>query len=347
MHGSFGCLFGRCLVFLLLLSWTTIGLSAQTMPQPLHILGIGNSYTEDMLWDLPEILAEDSASIDLHFIFVAGGALDDHASLMDSDAPKYCHFHYSNASAEWQSDTVCYSQIIKLHDWNIITLQQSSQYSGRYSNIKRWLPPVLDHLQLDCPEASLFWHFTWAYPQGSTHPGFANYDHSQQKMYHDVATVAYNLTQKDFSSYFTGLIPTGAVIQTLRDSTQIVTTGDFCRDFQHLDLTIGRYAASCTFYEAVLAPYTSRSVFDLDYIPANDSLRSAADYQQVRKIVYQLVHDPSIIWNSIDLDLVYRTLGYDLQGRLLGVPPGPRPYILRDFFTSGRKKGRIVLRSAR
>lgn len=328
-------------VLLLLTFVTMLPAAAQ---RKTAILCIGNSYTEDMLWRVPELLGNDTASVDLNFLYISGGALSDQAALMKNDKPNYIRFHFDNGSGQWLKDTTSYSVAIQAHDWDVITLQQCSQYSGNYSTIDHYLPSVLKYLQPDCPDADYYWHFTWAYPTDSQHPGFADYDHSQKKMYHDILYSTEKVMKGRFHDVFTGFIPTGAVIQELRDSTAIVTDHDFCRDDQHLDKTIGRYAAACTFYEAVLAPRLGTSVLDIDFQPADDSLRTTADYLQVREIVSQLVGNDSIIWSQLIDDHIYKSRFFEIRGAYLGFNPVRIPYIRQDFYESGRKRSNILMK---
>lgn len=308
------------------------------------VLGIGNSFTEDLFWRVPELLDKDTMLVDLNILVIKGGSLKDHASLMKNDKADYLLMHFDNSTGEWTKDTACYSAVIMAREWDVISLQECSQLSGNYSFISQYLPSVLDRLQHDCPFASIYWHFTWAYPIGSNHPGLANYDYSQQKMYHDILAVSEKVMRGRFQDCIAGLIPTGAVIQNLRDSTQIITEHDFCRDDLHLDLTIARYAAACTFYQAVLAPRIGSSILER-YNHPDDTSHSDADYQQIREIVARIVGNNRLLWSRLGNEHIYKTLFYEIHGIGLGYTPKRRPYIRQDFYESGRKCGNVLIKT--
>lgn len=318
-----------------------------TLPaqQKLNILGLGNSFTEDLLYRVPELFPDDTSSINLNYLYINGGSLDDHWNLINSDAPDYRFYHYDNTTSRWERDTIAFSQAIHREKWDIFILQQSSQYSGKYPTIHKRLNDVLSWLEKAFPQAEFYWHTTWAYAKDCNHPGYSLYEGNQQYMYRKIVESGYNIMEKDFEGHFDGLIPTGIVIQTLRDSTDIVTDRDFTRDGYHLDLGVGRYAAACTFFESVLASHLQHSLSDYVTLPANDSTLTAEEADIVRKTCQDVVHNDSLFIQLFADDIVYRSLYYDINGKLLGSAPGRNPYVQHKYYVSGRKEGSLIIRT--
>jgi hypothetical protein len=83
---------------------------------------------------------------------------------------------------------------------------------------------------------------TWAYAQNSTHAGFANYGRDQSRMYRAIVDAVGRVAE---TAGMDIVIPTGKAIQNAR-SSQLGDT--LCRDGYHLDLTVGRFVAACTWY---------------------------------------------------------------------------------------------------
>lgn len=330
-----------CILVCSLLS-AVASLSAQ---QKLNILGLGNSFIEDLLHRVPELFPDDISAINLNYLYISGGSLDDHWDLINNDAPDYWLYHYDNTTSQWERDTATFSQAIQREKWDIFILQQSSQYSGRYPTIQKRLNDVLSWLEKAFPQAEFYWHTTWAYSKDSNHTGFSFYEGNQQYMYHKIIESSYRILEEDYKGRFAGNIPTGIVIQTLRDSTDIVTERDFTRDGYHLDLGIGRYAAACTFHESVLTPHLHHSLLDHDGLPANDSTMTATDADVIRKTSFDIVHNDSLMLQLIANDIIYKSYFYDIDGRLLGSAPGRNPYVRRDLYVSGRKEGTIIIRN--
>lgn len=73
---------------------------------------------------------------------------------------------------------------IKYREWDYIILQQGSRESGlpsAYGNINVLINYVLANAT--DKNVKLAFNMTWAYRQGSSNWGFANYNNDQQKMY--------------------------------------------------------------------------------------------------------------------------------------------------------------------
>lgn len=325
-----------------LLSYSVTSAQVQTTPK-LHILGLGSSFMEDMLYRVPELFPADTASIDLNFLYISGGSLGDHWKLISSDLPAYKFLHYDNTSASWCTDTLAFSDVIHRHEWDIIILQQSAQFSGQYNTIPQYLNKVLPWLETRFPHAQFFWHLSWAFASDSDHPSFSFYNSNQNVMYRRIVNTAYRIMEEDYKGHFSGLIPTGIVIQTLRDSTDIITTHDYTRDGYHLDLGIGRYAAAATFYEAVLSDRLHHSLLDDDTLLAEDPTITSTERDLIRQICFDVVHNDSLILNLLADDIIYKSLYYDIFGKQLGRSPGRSPYVRQDFYVSGRTNSRVII----
>src|SRR5690606_32463399 len=119
-------------------------------------------------------------------------------------------------------------------------------------------------------KVKLILHQTWAYAQNSTHQGFANYNNDQKTMYDaivDATGRAADLIQADM------LVPTGTAIQNGRTS---LIGDNFTRDGYHLDLTIGRYTAACTWFEMLTGKSVVGNLFKPEAL--NDYETEIAQY---------------------------------------------------------------------
>ena len=106
------------------------------------------------------------------------------------------------------------------------------------------------------PKATIVWHKTWAYSRKSTHKAFPTYEKDQEKMYNMINQCVDKLQQAEDISI---IIPSGTTIQMLR-STRLCGDNDLTRDGFHLDRQCGRYAAACTWFEALIKPTLGISV---------------------------------------------------------------------------------------
>ena len=138
------------------------------------------------------------------------------------------------------------SEALKLEKWDIITLQQVSNLSGIFKTYEPYLSALASVIREDLPTVKLYFHQTWAYEIDSQHEGFKNYNNNQHVMYKKIISA----TNKASKLINAKLIPTGEVIQTLRDT---LSEFDYekgglslCRDGFHLSLDYGRFAAAAT-----------------------------------------------------------------------------------------------------
>ncbi len=310
-------------------------ISASSQQQKLRIFGLGNSFMEDMLFQVPELLEQDTSLVDLSYLHINGGSLSDHLKLITSDEPEYTFSHYDNSEMQWVKDTVRFSDVINLHKWDVIILQQSSQYSGKQDKTISDLEKLIKTLEEYHRDAAYYWHITWAYASDSNHPGFSFYDHSQLRMNYDITKLSFQIICEKFKSFFDGSIPSCAVIQLLRES-YLEEENDFCYDTYHIDRILGRYALACTFYESVLSPLLHKSLLsDVTAIPSDDSMHGTDDFLFIRQIVDSVVHNEQLKWRELLADKIYRTDYYDLQGNPQIHTPANSVSITRSIHLSG------------
>lgn len=234
----------------------------ERIPTTLKLLAIGNSFSVDAMQHL-YIVARDAGieNVVLGNLYIGGCSLATHMKNMTENSASYDFYTSSEEENGMVKDATKRSVLygIQYADWDYITIQQASNYSGlpeRYGD----LDGVVDYVMANKGEnAKLLWHMTWAYQQDSTHAGFANYGKDQMTMYNAiVSTVKSNVLTNDNIS---GYIPSGTTIQNLRTST----LGDtLTRDGYHLSLGIGRYAAALTW----LARITGYDIDNIKAIPS-------------------------------------------------------------------------------
>ncbi len=217
----------------------TVVQAGQKGKDAIRILAIGNSFSDDSMWYLYNILEQVGYnSIKLANLYIGGCTLETHAKNIESGAKAYTY--RVNTDGTWTS-TDSYNAIdaIKSDSWDYISVQQASGSSGMQDTFDPYLATIVNEVKKDCPDAKLVWNMTWAYQGNSTHSEFAKYDKSQSKMYNEiVATVKSKiLTNNDFKM----VIPVGTAIQNLRTSLY----GDnVTRDGYHLSYDAGRLTAA-------------------------------------------------------------------------------------------------------
>lgn len=223
-------------------------------PYTLRILGVGNSFTDDGMMYLPDLLeAAGIHNVVLGRLYYPGCSLRQHCEFDDAAAPKY--IYYKSTENRWvtMSESATLREGVGDERWDILVLQQSSPYSGVYFSYEPWLDRLIERVRYYCPNAGacVAWQMTWSYGSGSDHGAFPRYDRNSKVMYDAIVDAVRRMMEQ------TGIevvIPTGTAIENLRMEPFNNSPLDFTRDGYHLDLGCGRYTAACTWFQALVAP---------------------------------------------------------------------------------------------
>lgn len=269
----------KLISLLLALAFFSFDLSAQE--KVLKVLAIGNSFSEDGIENyLYELAQADGKQIIIGNMYIGGASVELHVKNSREDKASYSYRKIGRDGKKVTTKDVSISQAIADEDWDYISLQQASPFSGQYAIIMKDLPELITYVNsLKKPHTKLFYHQTWAYQKDSNHKGFANYDNNQLKMYAAIAQTSKKIGKtKDFAM----VIPAGTAIQNARTSSQ----GDsYTRDGYHLELTFGRFTAACTWYEKLF----KKDVRKNTYKPATISKKQA---QIAKQAAHKAVKKP-------------------------------------------------------
>lgn len=224
------------------------------------VLAIGNSFSEDAIEHYLYGLAKAGGyKVIIGNLYIGGAPLALHWKNAKGDSAAY---EYRKVAVNGNKERFPKTSIAKAladEKWDYISFQQSSPNSGLYETYVEPLPLLFDYVKQRAsnPQVKYVFHQTWAYAQTSTHSGFANYDKDQLKMYNSIVSTSKKARKL---MPFNLLVPAGTAIQNARTSF----IGDqMCRDGYHLNLYIGRYTASCVWYEAIF----KESVIGNTYLP--------------------------------------------------------------------------------
>ena len=126
--------------------------------------------------------------------------------------------------------------------WDVITVQQVSQLSGKKDTYYPWLTRLTDFIGVHT-DAKIVFHETWAYEDGCGHPGFANYRNDREEMEKEIASACAEICKREKLE----AVRTGEFIAALRknDFFNVKKGGiSLSRDGFHLNLSHGRLAAA-------------------------------------------------------------------------------------------------------
>lgn len=233
-------------------------LSSSVFAKQIKLLAIGNSFSDDAIEHYLHGLAKAAGDeIVIGNAYIGGSSLELHYNNSVNNAPAYS-FRKIIDGVKTFTESSTLELAIKNEEWDYISFQQVSQNSGMYDTYFPFLTNLIHYVKdlATNPNVELILHSTWAYAQNSNHSGFVNYGNNQMTMYNAIIDATSRVAQ---TAGINIIIPTGTAIQNGRTSS----LGDsFCRDGYHLELTYGRYTASCTWFEKLFEkPVTENTYF--------------------------------------------------------------------------------------
>lgn len=209
----------------------------------MKILSIGNSFSDDAHAYLYDLAKQRNIDLKLVNLVIGGCSLQRHWENIESNKADY---GLCINGKEWAEERVSANDTIKSQEFDIVTIQQVSHFSGMYETYQPYLDNLAAFVRENQPKAQLYFQKTWAYEIDSDHSEFYLYDKDQRKMYDalckatDIASGAVNAK----------LIKSGDVIQTMREKLPFFDYKNggesLCRDGFHMSLTYGRFAVALT-----------------------------------------------------------------------------------------------------
>lgn len=211
----------------------------------MKVLSIGNSFSEDAQRWLHDISLCGKTKIDTTNLLIGGCTLETHIDCIKNKKAIYC---LQGNRVEFIKNASV-NEIIENEEFDIITVQQASGFSGRPQSYIPYLSEIVNYIKKYQPNTKLYFHKTWSYEIDSTHGDFAFYNKDQGEMTRrisDCAEMVKRLTDLP-------IIPVGDFIQYLRDNTKEFDYknggNSLCRDGFHLSFDYGRFAAAAVWHK--------------------------------------------------------------------------------------------------
>jgi len=220
---------------------------AYAQQKTVRILAIGNSFSQDAVEQYLHELAEaEGISTIIGNMFIGGCSLERHVKNARDNAPAYAYRKIGTDGKKREKGKMSLEAVLADEDWDYVSLQQASPFSGMYETYEASLPELIEYVKARLPKKTkLMLHQTWAYASTSKHSGFKNYNCNQLTMYQAIADAVKKAAKV---SRIKIVIPSGTAIQNARTSF----IGDHLnRDGYHLDVKVGRYTAACTWFERI------------------------------------------------------------------------------------------------
>lgn len=250
----------------------------------MNILVIANSFGEDSTKFLYDMAKEEMPNLQVVNLYIGGCCLERHWDNVLSHAPLYDY----QLNGKSRGKLVAVNDVIKEREWDIITLQQCSGFSGKEESYEPYFGKLVQWIT-DCqPKAKMMIHQTWAYSIDSNHEHYSFYNNDQDRMYQQMLSCY----EKMSATYNMPMIPFGELIQTLRSDRYFdeeKTGTSFCRDGFHMHLLYGRYALAAMWYVGVLKGRLSTNGF----VPNSTEVALEDDFfHEVKRALIEILEGP-------------------------------------------------------
>lgn len=215
----------------------------------MNLLSLGNSFSEDALTYLHHIAESAGVCFDCMNLYIGGCSLESHAkNIAENNA---CYLPELNGDR--CASLVPPSFAVEQNEYDFITIQQASHYSGRFETYFPYAREIYNFFRSTQRKAKIYIHETWAYEADSTHTAFPDYGCDQRLMfrllhesYHRMAIELGGLP----------IIPVGSVVQHFRENVPEFNRSlggiPLTRDGYHLSIPLGRMLAGYVFAESLL-----------------------------------------------------------------------------------------------
>ena len=129
----------------------------------MHVLTIGNSFSEDSTRYLHGIARADGVNLQVANMYIGGCSLERHYRNMLSEEKAY-ELQYNGERTNF---SISIKEALLNRAWDIVTLQQVSNLSFNYQTYTPYLEELVKYVRRYAPKARIYIHQTWAYEAGS------------------------------------------------------------------------------------------------------------------------------------------------------------------------------------
>lgn len=265
----------------------------------MKILSIGNSFSIDAQTYVRDIALAGNEEMILGNLYIGGCSLERHMQNVLSGEAAYEYYFNNEYQGVSTIDTA-----LNDDDWDFITLQQASHFSGIWETYEPYLEQLAEYVRGRVPRAEIVIHETWAYEFDSAHGAFPNYRRDRFYM-HEQLKSAYKKAAELIGAR---VIPVGDAVSAARENPAFDPEkggARLTRDGFHLSMTMGRFLAGAVWYEFFTGKDVRKNPFvpqkfeyrghGADRVPVDGYSPSAEEMRLLREIAHETVNNAGIL----------------------------------------------------
>lgn len=228
----------------------------------MKVLSIGNSFSQDAQKYLHRLAKQDGVELKTVNLYIGGCSLQRHyLNMLDDNAAYDFEFNGEKTGIK-----VSIRQALASDDWDFITLQQASHFSGRYETYSPYIESLAGFVRKYCPHAKILIHQTWAYEDGSEKlKSLLDFTSSKEML--SAICDSYRKAARKIKA--DGIIPCGeAMMKAVEMGIEQIH-----RDTFHASLGAGRYLLALCWYKALTKKDISHNTFHDFAVPVTEQER--------------------------------------------------------------------------
>ena len=228
----------------------------------MKILSIGNSFSCDAQRYLHRLAKHDGVDLKTVNLYIAGCPLHKHYFNMLDDNRSY-EFEFNGDKT---GIFVTMRQALASDTWDVVTLQQSSNLSGKPDTYTPYIEELAAYVRKYCPKAKIVIHQTWAYEADCERLKKLMIFETNRDMLNALRD-AYDRAAKLINA--DGIIPCGeAMMKALELGMEKIH-----RDTFHASLGAGRYLLALCWYKTLTGKDITGNSFDDFDVPVTEQER--------------------------------------------------------------------------
>lgn len=281
-------------------------LAFSALAEPLKILHIGNSFSEDSTHYLSRLARAGGKEVIIYGATKGGCSLECHVKFMDlalkgKQEGRIYRVTSSLTNYKGTDKEVSIFDVFKAEEWDVVTIQQASKFSVDKKSYEPYGGKLLNQIKVSIPTARILLHKTWAYHDEHvifSTPKKPPLNHFEM---HQLLTDAYEAFSR---KYRLDIIPSADAVSlayknSLRDWYKTVLknyqynnqefgeiinkkypSSIYNEDGFHLD-TAGKYLTACVWYEILF----NESVMDNKFFPKELTNEQAKELRHLASFV--------------------------------------------------------------
>ena len=235
----------------------------------ISVLMIGNSFSVDVARYTHQISLGSDVEIEVGVLYVGGCSLEQHIGFIKDGSSPYEWFINGESTGRY----ISLKDALLLQEWDYVTLQQVSVFSGMKDTFYPYIKDLTDYVRDYQPKATFVLHKTWPYENGFDNENFSHYNYDRETMYKAI-NETYDFVKRDLGINI--LIRSGDIVESA-----IEKYGEhFHKDGFHLNEE-GRYLVALGF----VYTFNKQPLNEL-YVPDYIEQNKCAEYEQfVRNLI--------------------------------------------------------------